>query len=173
MRRGGRLWKGGRRDSRLLLNISVVMERDRITGRPLAAPSPNSELRLCYGKKHPGVTFIHFCGHISLPFGCSEVVGRSVPRAELCEVGLLLKPCFPSPRCSRSFPSGPPLHLEVPRVPRRLAPSSGKGWGDRQRRWGLGWRHLGCWLVGLSTVWFACLLPAKSVCKAASVCSLK
>lgn len=58
-------------------------------------------------------------------------------------------------------------------MPRPLAPSSGKGWGDRQWRSGLGRRHLGRWLVGLSTVWFACLLPAKSVCKAASVSSQK
>lgn len=54
----------------------VVMERDRISGR--RGPPPHSltqSFPYASGTQHPGVTCAHFCGRISLPLGCSEVVG--------------------------------------------------------------------------------------------------
>lgn len=77
--------KWGRWDSRLLLNISVMMERDRITGRQEAPSRPalplplNSKLSYASGHKHPGVTLAHFSGHISFPLYCPEVLGHNVP----------------------------------------------------------------------------------------------
>lgn len=69
----------------LLLNISIVMERDRITGRPPPSPAPprGSGLCWCFGKEAPRRHCPHFCGHISFPLHCSEVVGGNILKAKL------------------------------------------------------------------------------------------
>lgn len=150
MRRGRRLWKGGRRDSRLLLNTSVVMERDRITGRPPAAPSPNSELYWCFGKSAPnqGVTFIHSCGRTSVPLDCSEAVGCRLPRAEPHQVWLSLRLCPPSPRRSARSPAG---HFCFSR--RCKCPDP---WRLQERAGGGGRQPAGVWADGLWALagWF-------------------
>jgi hypothetical protein len=78
VRKGRTPLNRGRRDSCLLLNISVGMERDRITGRRMAilVPLPlnltltltNSGFIDALGSRHPMVTFTSFCRNISFSF---------------------------------------------------------------------------------------------------------
>ena len=94
VRRGGSLWKGGRQDSRLLLNISVVMERDRITGRPLAAPPLTQSWIAASGSQHPGVTGIHFCGHISFLLAVLRSWDAVFPEPSFTKSGSYFKPAL-------------------------------------------------------------------------------